>query len=86
MQVKISGQHLEVTEAMRSYMNEKLERLERHFDKITSVQIIMSVDKLLHKAEGTLYLAQDMYAAIDALTDKLDRQLIKHKEKTQNKH
>ena len=91
MQVNISGQHLEVTEALRNYVNEKFERLSRHFDKITSAHVIMSVDKLQQKIEDTLHVAgadvvahadhEDMYAAIDLLTDKLDRQLIKHKEK-----
>ena len=94
MQVNISGQHLEVTEPLRTYVNEKLERLERHFEKITNVQVILSVDKLEQKVEATLHIPgdkvvanavhADMYAAIDSLTDKLDRQLKKHKEKTQS--
>jgi putative sigma-54 modulation protein len=91
MQVNISGQHLEVTDTLRDYINEKLERLARHFDKITNVQVIMQVEKLQQKIEATLHIAggevvanaehEDMYAAIDLLADKLDRQLIKHKEK-----
>lgn len=91
MQVNISGQHLEVTDTLRDYINEKLERLARHFDKITNVQVIMQVEKLQQKIEATLHVAggevvanaehTDMYAAIDLLVDKLDRQLIKHKEK-----
>ncbi|HEY6612046.1 MAG TPA: ribosome-associated translation inhibitor RaiA [Pseudomonas sp.] len=91
MQVNISGQHLEVTDTLRDYINEKLERLARHFDKITNVQVIMQVEKLQQKIEATLHIAggevvanaehTDMYAAIDLLADKLDRQLIKHKEK-----
>jgi putative sigma-54 modulation protein len=91
MQVNISGQHLEVTDTLRDYVNEKFERLARHFDKITNVQVIMQVEKLKQKIEATLHIAggevvanaehEDMYAAIDLLTDKLDRQLIKHKEK-----
>ncbi|MCM2319769.1 MAG: ribosome-associated translation inhibitor RaiA, partial [Pseudomonas sp.] len=90
-QVNISGQHLEVTDTLRDYINEKLERLARHFDKITNVQVIMQVEKLQQKIEATLHVAggevvanaehTDMYAAIDLLADKLDRQLIKHKEK-----
>ncbi|MCM2330160.1 MAG: ribosome-associated translation inhibitor RaiA, partial [Pseudomonas sagittaria] len=90
-QVNISGQHLEVTDTLRDYINEKLERLARHFDKITNVQVIMQVEKLQQKIEATLHIAggevvanaehTDMYAAIDLLADKLDRQLIKHKEK-----
>ncbi len=92
MQVNISGQHLEVTEPLRTYIGEKLDRLERHFDKITNVQVILSVEKLQQKIEATLNIPggevvanavhEDMYAAIDSLTDKLDRQLKKHKEKT----
>lgn len=91
MQVNISGQHLEVTDTLRDYINEKLERLARHFDKITNVQVILQVEKLQQKIEATLHIAggevvanaehTDMYAAIDLLADKLDRQLIKHKEK-----
>jgi putative sigma-54 modulation protein len=91
MQVNISGHQLDVTDALRAYIEEKLGRLERHFDKITNVQVIMEVEKLKQKIEATLHIAggevvanavhEDMYAAIDLLTDKLDRQLIKHKEK-----
>ena len=91
MQVKITGLHLEVTEALRDYVDEKLQRLERHFDRILDVQVILQVEKLKQKAEATLHVVgrevvanaehEDMYAAIDLLADKLDRQLIKHKEK-----
>lgn len=91
MQVNISGHQLDVTDALRDYVVEKLGRLERHFDKITNVQVIMEVEKLKQRIEATLHIAggevvacaehEDMYAAIDLLTDKLDRQLIKHKEK-----
>lgn len=91
MQVNISGHQLDVTDALRAYIEEKLGRLERHFDKITNVQVTMEVEKLKQKIEATLHIAggevvanavhEDMYAAIDLLTDKLDRQLIKHKEK-----
>ncbi|MCW3149826.1 ribosome-associated translation inhibitor RaiA [Stutzerimonas stutzeri] len=91
MQINISGLHLEVTDALRSYIEEKFERLARHFDRIISIQVFLQVEKLKQKAEGTLHIAgrevvanaehEDMYAAIDLLVDKLDRQLIKHKEK-----
>ncbi|MEN0108752.1 MAG: ribosome-associated translation inhibitor RaiA [Pseudomonas sp.] len=91
MQVNISGHQLDVTDALRDYVGEKFSRLERHFDKISNVQVIMEVEKLKQKVEATLHVAgkevvanaehEDMYAAIDLLTDKLDRQLIKHKEK-----
>ena len=94
MQVNISGHHVEVTDPLRAYIGEKLDRLERHFDKITNVTVILTVEKLLHKIEATLHIPvgkgevvanaehTDMYAAIDNLADKLDRQLKKHKEKT----
>src|SRR5690606_14358489 len=94
MQVNITGLHLEVTEPLRDYIEEKFERLERHFDRIISVQVTLQVEKLKQKAEATLLVAgrevvanaehEDMYAAIDLLADKLDRQLIKHKEKQLN--
>ncbi|TXI26832.1 MAG: ribosome-associated translation inhibitor RaiA [Aquipseudomonas alcaligenes] len=91
MQVNISGHQLVVTDALRDYIGEKLDRLHRHFDKITNVQVILEVEKLKQKIEATLHIAggevvanaehEDMYAAIDLLADKLDRQLIKYKEK-----
>ena len=89
MQVNISGHQLDVTDALRDYVGEKLSRLERHFDKITNVQVIMEVEKLKQKIEATLHIAggeivanaehEDMYAAIDLLMDKLDRQVRRHK-------
>ncbi|WP_022961131.1 ribosome hibernation-promoting factor, HPF/YfiA family [Halopseudomonas pelagia] len=95
MQLNLSGHQLDITDAMRDYVNEKMSRLERHFDKITNVQVTLEVEKLRQKAEATLHVAggevvanaehTDMYAAIDLLTDKLDRQLIKFKEKTLNR-
>ncbi|MCV6614931.1 MAG: ribosome-associated translation inhibitor RaiA [Cellvibrionaceae bacterium] len=91
MQINISGHHVEVTDAMHAYVNTKLERLSKHHDRITSTNVILSVDKLVQKAEATIHVSgkdlfadathEDMYHAIDALSDKLDRQLIKHKEK-----
>ena len=94
MQVNISGQQLDVTQALRDSINDKLARLERHYDKITNVQVILSVEKLQQKIEATLNIPggevvgnavnEDMYAAIDSLYEKLDRQLKKHKEKTQS--
>lgn len=90
MQVSIIGQHLEVTEALNTYASSKLEKLAQHHDRITSVQLRLSVDKLAQNAEGTLHVSgkdihaeathDDLYAAIDLLVDKLDRQLLKHKE------
>ncbi|GAA3939155.1 ribosome hibernation-promoting factor, HPF/YfiA family [Litoribacillus peritrichatus] len=91
MQVNISGQHLELTPNIREYVTSKLDRLERHYDQITNVQVTLSVEKLRQQAEAKLHVTggevfanaehDDLYAAIDALADKLDRQLIKHKEK-----
>lgn len=95
MQLSISGHHLEVTEAIKDYVTSKIDRLERHSDRITSTQVILSVDKLIQRAEATVQVAggeffanaehNDLYAAIDALVDKLDRQIIKHKEKSRGR-
>ncbi|MDE1460625.1 ribosome hibernation-promoting factor, HPF/YfiA family [Spartinivicinus poritis] len=92
MQVNISGHHVEVTDALRQYVIKKLDRIENHYDSITNVQITLSVEKLRQKAEANLHVrgadiaataeSEDMYAAIDLLSDKLGRQLSKHKEKT----
>jgi putative sigma-54 modulation protein len=91
MQIQLSGQHIEITQALHQYVNEKFERLARHFDHVGHVHVVLSVEKLRHKAEATIHLnrgtvfadiiADDMYAAIDGLVDKLDRQIKKHKEK-----
>ncbi|NOZ52656.1 MAG: ribosome-associated translation inhibitor RaiA [Gammaproteobacteria bacterium] len=91
MQVNVNGHHIEVTKALRDYVTSKLERLERHFDKVSNIDVILSVEKLVQKAEATVPINgnnvfafaenPDMYAAIDALVDKLDRQIIKRKEK-----
>jgi len=94
MQLNLSGHHVDITDSMRAYVEEKLAKLERHFDHVTNVQVILSVEKLVQKAEASVHLAgndvfaeatnEDMYAAIDALIDKLDRQVLKHKEKLKN--
>ena len=91
MQINISGHHLEVTESLKDYVSSKLDRLNNHHDRITTIHVILSVDKLIQKAEATVHVSgkdlfadatsEDLYAAIDSLADKLDRQLIKHKEK-----
>jgi putative sigma-54 modulation protein len=91
MQVSISGHHVEVTESLRHYIQEKIQRLDRHFDKAIDIHVILTVEKLRHKAEATLHVSganlfaedekEDMYAAIDGLIDKLDRQGKKFKEK-----
>ena len=91
MQLTISGHHLEITEAIREYVNSKFAKLERHYEQITSTSVILTVEKLSQNAEATVHVSgaelfanaqhEDLYAAIDSLTDKLDRQLIKYKEK-----
>ena len=91
MQVNLSGHHVEITDSMRNYVNEKVARLDRHFDQALDIHIVLTVEKLRHKAEATLHVSgsnlyadderDDMYAAIDGLVDKLDRQGKKHKEK-----
>ncbi|MFK7829149.1 MAG: ribosome-associated translation inhibitor RaiA [Congregibacter sp.] len=91
MQITISGHHVDVSDALREYVEAKLERLERHYSQITKVDVVLVIEKLTQKAEANVHIAgkdlfaaadsEDMYAAIDALADKLDRQLIKHKEK-----
>jgi putative sigma-54 modulation protein len=93
MQVNITGHHVELTDALRDYVNDKLSRVERHYDNITNVQVTLSIEKERQLAACTLHAAgadlhaeamdNDMYAAIDALADKIDRQLVKHKEKAQ---
>ena len=91
MQMTISGHHLDVTDPIREYVTNKLSKLERHYEQITSTTVLLTVEKLRQKAEATVHVSgaelfataehEDMYAAIDALADKLDRQVIKHKEK-----
>ena len=94
MQIDLTGHHVDITTPLRDYVNSKMERLERHFDHVNDIHVILSVEKLRHKAEATMRISggslfadateEDMYAAIDALTDKLDRQVKKHKEKLTN--
>ncbi|MCG3169096.1 MAG: Ribosome hibernation promoting factor [Pseudomonadales bacterium] len=95
MQINLSGHHVEVTAPLREYVASKLGRLERHESKITHADVVLNVEKLRHRIEATIRMAgaelfataeaDDMYAAIDALADKLDRQLNKHKGKTQDR-
>jgi putative sigma-54 modulation protein len=95
MQLSLTGHHLDITDALRGYVQEKLQRLERHFDHVTNVHVVLSPEKNQQKAEATVHISgadvfadsthDDMYAAIDALIDKLDRQVIKHKEKVQDR-
>jgi putative sigma-54 modulation protein len=96
MQINVSGHHVDVSQALEQYVRSKLERIERHFDQVTSVHVVLTVEKQRHKAEATMNVsrgqlfadsvAQDMYAAIDGLTDKLDRQVKRHKEKLTDHH
>ncbi|MDC8830062.1 ribosome hibernation promoting factor [Alteromonas gilva] len=91
MQINLTGHHVEITDSLRNYVDTKFSKLERHFDHISNVHVILNVEKLNQKAEATMHLSGaevfassenlDMYAAIDAMVDKLDRQVIKHKEK-----
>lgn len=96
MQLKLSGHHVELTDALRSYVEKRLDRISRHFDNVIDVTCVLTVEKLEHKAEATLHVSGgnihadavdgNMYAAIDMLTDKLDRGVKKHKEKLQDHH
>ena len=91
MNLNLTGNHLDITPALRDYVVAKLDRVTRHFDHVIDVNVVLSVDKLRHKVEANLHtrgkdihveaIEPDMYAAIDALIDKLDRQVLKHKEK-----
>lgn len=96
MQVDVTGHHVDVTPALKDYVRTKLGRIERHFAHVTDAHCILTVEKLRHKAEATLQVSggrlyadateEDMYAAIDGLMDKLDRQVRKHKEKLCDHH
>lgn len=96
MRIETHGQQIEVTPALRDYVEGKLARLERHYDQPFEVRTQLSLDKPEHRAEATVNIAGrilhadasavDMYAAIDLLADKLDRLLVKHKEKLVDRH
>ena len=96
MKINLTGHHVDLTDPLREYVNSKMERLERHFDHVTDTHVVLSVEKLRHKAEATLHISggkifadaeqENMYAAIDSLVDKLDRQVKKHKEKMTDHH
>ncbi|MCH2056875.1 MAG: ribosome hibernation promoting factor [Thalassotalea sp.] len=91
MQINLSGHHVEVTDSLRDFVNTKFAKLERHFDHINNVYVVLTVEKLNQIAEATVHLNgsevhasaqnQDMYASIDSLIDKLDRQILKYKGK-----
>lgn len=94
MQINLTGHHIEITDSLRSYVKEKMGKLERHFDKVSNTHVILSVEKDTHKAEATVHMSgndifaeahePDMYASIDSLVNKLDRQVKKYKEKLKN--
>lgn len=95
MQINITGHHVDLTPALRDYVNNKMQKIQKHFANITNVHVILSIDKKFQqKAEARLNVAkaeivaesesENMYAAIDLLIDKLDRQVLKHKEKMNN--
>jgi putative sigma-54 modulation protein len=96
MNLQITGHHLEVTPPLRDYVTSKLEKVTRHFDHVIDVSVTLSVEKLKQKAEVTLHVRgkdiyvesedADLYAALDALVDKLDRQVLKYKQKLQDHH
>lgn len=96
MQLNLTGHHVDITEPMREYVQTKLNRVERHFDQVTDINCVLTVDKLQHRAEATVNLAgaqlfanateENMYAAIDMMIDKLGRQLRKHKDKVTSHH
>jgi len=96
MQLNLTGHHIEITDSLRNYVNEKMQRIERHFDKVTNTHVILTLEGNRHKAEATINMRgnnifadsteDNMYAAIDGLIDKLDRQVKKHKEKITDHH
>ncbi|MEL6447634.1 MAG: ribosome-associated translation inhibitor RaiA [Pseudomonadota bacterium] len=96
MQLNVTGHHVDVTDALRDYVSTKMQRIEKHYDHVTDVHCILTVEKLRHRAEATANLRgkrlhveateENMYAAIDGLADKLDRRILKHKEKQCDHH
>ncbi len=96
MNLHLTGHHLEITPAMRDYVTSKLERVTNHFDQVIDVKVTLSVEKLKQKVEATLHVPgndlhaecadDNMYSAIDLLADKLDRQVLRHKEKQGDHH
>ena len=92
MNLHLTGHQLEITPAIRDYVSGKLVRITHHFDHLSEVSVILSVEKLIHRVEANVHVRGkdifceckdgDMYAAVDRLIDKLDRAIIKHKEKS----
>ncbi|MBI3574963.1 MAG: ribosome-associated translation inhibitor RaiA [Gammaproteobacteria bacterium] len=96
MHITVTGHQVDVTEPLRQYASEKVGRIQKHFDHVTTTSVVLHVQKTRHIAEATIHATgtqlhadaegADMYAAIDALADKLDRQVLKHKEKLSSHH
>ena len=96
MQLNLTGHHIDITPALRERVAGKVARVERHFDQLTDIHVILTVEKLRHKAEATVNVpgerlfaesvGNDMYAAIDSMVDKLDRRIRKFKEKLTDHH
>lgn len=96
MQLSVTGQQIDVTDSLRNYVSSKIDKIERHFDLVSDIHCILKVEKLRHTAEATVSVnggkifadstEDDMYAAIDGLVDKLDRQVRKYKEKMVDHH
>ena len=96
MQINITGHHLNLTTPLKDYVEKKFERLTRHFDHVINIHVVLTVEKLIHRAEASLQVSGNklfadasddgMYAAVDSLVDKLDRQIVKHKEKLKDHH
>lgn len=96
MNLHLTGHHMEITPALRDYVQSKLARVSGHFDHVIDVKVTLSVEKLAQKVEATLHVPgndlhaacsdENMYSAIDMLADKLDRQVLKHKEKHADHH
>ena len=96
MRINITGHHLKVTNALRNHVEKKFKRLTKHFEQVINIHVVLTVEKLTHKAEASLQVSgskifansndEGMYAAIDSLVDKLDRQIVKHKEKLKDHH
>ncbi len=96
MQLNLTGHHVEITDSLRDYVTTKLDKLERHFDQVTNVHVVLGVEKLRQKAEAKINIKgnqlfavseyEDMFASFDSMIDKLDRQVRKHKEKITDHH
>jgi len=96
MRIEITGQQVDVSPALREYVQTKLERLARHFEPVLDIHVVLTVEKVHHRADATIQVpgdtlhaatqAENMYAAVDLLADKLDRQLLRYKEKLTDHH